>query len=128
MLICLLQTLFNLINWRCLEMTYLCTIKALEDVAKNNRRWNKRHKKIMEWVQGVSWRSQSLETLYAVQGVTGLDDDDDERTSDSDLAKCQLMSFSRHKRNKAHRWTLLTACRLISRKQFSIRVICHAFP
>ena len=38
--------------------------QAEENVAKDNRGWGKKHKKIMERGQGDSWRPQCLETLH----------------------------------------------------------------
>ena len=57
---------------------------AEENVAKDNRRWNKKHKKIMERGQGDNWRSECLEALHGcpmlhkdwkdlMNPITGLD-------------------------------------------------------
>jgi len=34
------------------------------NVAKDNKVWNKKDRKIMEWGEGDSWRSQRLEAIH----------------------------------------------------------------
>jgi hypothetical protein len=66
---------------------------AKQNEAKDNRGLNKKHRKIMEWSQGDSWRllGSSSWMSYAPEGVKGTDDDDDDDDDDTALHPRRLV-------------------------------------